>query len=108
MSVMEDLKVEKINIEVQKSIEKTPEMLTDVYKRFNQLKEVIAKHNVGEEPDKTKSVKVFPWVNKTISNAKKELLGTHHYSLIEYSMQNYLVEFRHKFNRRYFRDKLSN
>lgn len=75
MSVMEDLKVEKINIEVQKSIEKISEMLTDAYKLFNQLKEVIAKHKVGVEPNKTKSVKVFPWVNKTISNAKKRTSG---------------------------------
>lgn len=71
ISVMEDLKAEKINIEVQKSIEKTSDMLTDAYKLFNQLKEVIAKHKVGEEPNKTKSVKVFPWVSKTISNTKK-------------------------------------
>ncbi|MFV7237019.1 hypothetical protein ACNO7W_16365, partial [Flavobacterium sp. ZB4R12] len=30
------------------------------------------------EPNKQKSAKVFPWVNRTISNAKKVLLGIHH------------------------------
>ena len=35
-------------------------------------------HLVLVEPDKFKAAKLFPWVNRTISNAKKVLLGNHH------------------------------
>jgi transposase-like protein len=108
MTVMEDLKAETINKEVQKSVEKSAEILTDGYSGYNKLKEVIAKHNVVVESNKTKSAKVFPWVNRTISNAKKGLLGTHHNCINEQYMQNYLDEFCYKFNRRYFGNKLSN
>ena len=107
MTVMEDLKAETINKEVEKSVQKLATILTDGYKGYNKLIEVIAKHNVVVEPNKTKSAKVFPWVNRTISNAKKGLLGIHHNCINDQYMQNYLDEFCYKFNRRYFGDKLS-
>ncbi len=69
--------------------------------------EVIAKHSVVIEPNKTKSAKIFPLVNRTISNAKKGLLGIHHNCINDQYMQNYLDEFCYKFNRRYFGDQLS-
>lgn len=71
------------------------------------MKKVISKHEVIIEPNKTKAAKVFPWVNRTISNAKKILLGIHHNCINEQYMQNYLDEFCYKFNRRYFGEKLS-
>lgn len=108
MTVMEDLKAVTINKEVAKSVEKSATILTDGYPGYNKLKEVIAKHHVVIEPNKTKSEKIFPWVNRTISNAKKGLLGTHHNCVNDQYMQNYLDEFCYKFNRRYFGDKLSN
>jgi transposase-like protein len=107
MVVMEDLKSETINKEVEKSVEKTASVLSDGYKGYSKLKEVIAKHYVVVEPDKQKSAKVFPWVNRTISNAKKVLLGIHHNCVNQQYVQNYLDEFCYKFNRRYFGDKLS-
>ena len=107
MVVMEDLKSETINAEVEKSVNKTASVLSDGYTGYAKLKEVIANHYVVVEPDKKKSAKVFPWVNRTISNAKKVLLGTHHNCINQQYVQNYLDEFCYKFNRRYFGDKLS-
>lgn len=107
MVVMEDLKTETINKEVEKSVEKTAKVLSDGYRGYNKLKEVISKHDVVIEPDKKKAAKVFPWVNRTISNAKKILPGIHHNCINDKYMQNYPDEFCYKFNRRYFGDKLS-
>ena len=107
MVVMEDLKAKSINTEVEKSVNKTASALTDGYKGYAKLKEKIANHHIVVEPNKTKSAKVFPWVNRTISNAKKVLLGTHHNCVNQQYVQNYLDEFCYKFNRRYFGDKLS-
>lgn len=107
MVVMEDLSSKTINKQVAKGVEQSARVLTDGYKGYAKLKEVIAKHLVVVEPDKKKSAKVFPWVNRTISNAKKMLLGIHHNCINEQYMQNYLDEFCYKFNRRYFGDKLS-
>lgn len=107
MVVMEDLSSKSINKEVVKSVEESAKVLTDGYKGYAKLKEVISKHLVVVEPDKKKAEKVFPWVNRTISNAKKMLLGIHHNCINDQYMQNYLDEFCYKFNRRYFGDKLS-
>ena len=107
MVVMEDLTVKSINKEVEKSVEKSASGLTDGYTGYAKLKEKIAHHNIVVEPNKTKSAKVFPWVNRSISNAKKVLLGIHHNCINQQYMQNYLDEFCYKFNRRYFGDKLS-
>ncbi|OXB05340.1 DDE transposase, partial [Flavobacterium psychrophilum DSM 3660 = ATCC 49418] len=73
MVVMEDLKSETINKEVGKSVDKTASVLSDGYTGYVKLKEVITNHYVVVEPDKQKSAKIFPWVNRTISNAKKTL-----------------------------------
>ncbi len=108
MVVMENLQAESINKEVDKAVDKAASVLTDGYKGYAKLKEVIAKHDIVIEPNKTKSAKVFPWVNRTISNAKKMLLGIHHNCVNQQYVQNYLDEFCYKFNRRYFGDKLSN
>lgn len=107
MVVMEDLKSETINKEVGKSVDKTASVLSDGYTGYAKLKEVITNHYVVVEPDKQKSAKIFPWVNRTISNAKKVLLGIHHNCVNQQYVQNYLDEFCYKFNRRYFGDKLS-
>ncbi len=107
MVVMEDLTSTSINNEVEKSVIKTASALTDGYKGYAKLKELISQHQVVIEVDKKKSEKVFPWVNRTISNAKKVLLGIHHNCINQQYMQNYLDEFCYKFNRRYFGDKLS-
>ncbi|HFG0566715.1 TPA: IS1595-like element ISFps1 family transposase, partial [Flavobacterium psychrophilum] len=65
MVVMEDLKSETINKEVGKSVDKTASVLSDGYTGYVKLKEVITNHYVVVEPDKQKSAKIFPWVNRT-------------------------------------------
>jgi len=107
MKVMEDLKAETIEGVVKKSIEKTAIATTDGYRGYGKLKSVLASHKVIIEPDKVKSAKLFPWANRTISNAKKVLVGIHHNCINSKFMQNYLDEFCYKFNRRYFGEKLS-
>lgn len=107
MVVMENLQAETINQKVKKGVEKIATVLSDGYKGYNKLKDVITKHIVVIEPDKKKSAKIFPWVNRTISNAKKMLLGVHHNCINDKYVQNYLDEFCYKFNRRYFGNKLS-
>ena len=107
MVVMEDLTAKSINKEVGKSVEKSASALTDGYSGYSKLKEKIAHHDIVVEPNKTESAKVFPWVNRSISNAKKVLLGIHHNCVNQQYVQNYLDEFCYKFNRRYFGDKLS-
>ena len=107
MVVMEDLKSETFNAEVGKSVNITAPVLSYGYTGYAKLIDVIANHYVVIETNKEKSAKIFPWVNRTISNAKKVLLGIHHNCVNQQYVQNYLDEFCYKFNRRYFGDKLS-
>lgn len=107
MKLMEDLTIESINNQVKSDIEKKTEIFSDGYSGYNKLKEIIKTHIVLVEPDKSKSAKLFPWVNRTISNAKKILLGNHHNVINQKYIQNYLNEFCYKFNRRYFEDKIT-
>lgn len=105
MTVMDHLKSEDINYEVVNTIEPNAAVMTDGYKGYSKLSEVIREHVVHVIKDKTQVHKVFPWVHKTISNAKRLLLGIHH-SVNSNYMQNYLDEYCYKFNRRYFGEKL--
>jgi len=107
MKLMRDLTIESINDKVESALENQTEVLSDGYSGYNKLKEVIKTHLVIVEPDKSKSAKLFPWVNRTISNAKKVFLGNHHNVINQKYIQNYLNEFCYKFNRRYFGDKIT-
>lgn len=107
IKLMSDLSSHSINEIVSEQVEQGTEVLSDGYKGYNSLKKIIKKHNVLIETDKHIASKKFPWVNRTISNAKKVLLGIHHNVINEQYIQNYLNEFCYKFNRRYFEDKLT-
>ncbi len=102
MIVMDDLKANSINKAVNENVDQHTEVLSDGYKGYAKLKEIIATHLVLVEPNKSKSAKQFPWVNRVISNSKKMLLGIHHNVINEKYIQNYFNEFCYKFNRRYF------
>jgi len=97
-----DRKVGFIKMQVMKEL--TSQSINDQVAQ--KVKEVITKHSVLIEPNKSESAKQFPWVNRVISNAKKMLLGIHHNVIDQKYIQNYLNEFCYKFNRRYFGDKL--
>lgn len=107
MKLMPDLTMTAINDQVKSTMENQTEVLSDGYRGYNKLKEVIKTHLVIVEPNKSKAAKLFPWVNRTISNAKKVLLGNHHNVINKVYIQNYLNEFCYKFNRRYFEDKIT-
>jgi transposase-like protein len=106
MKVMDNLKADSINTTIQNNVKPDTTAQTDGYRGYNKLKEILSKHTVVIEPDKKKAAKLFPWVNRTISNAKKVLLCNHHNGINNSFVQNYLDEFCYKFNRRYFGDKM--
>jgi len=100
MKVIEDLAASTINREVSKSIYPGAETITDDYKSYNKLSEVVRK-NTAYNMAYTKVEKVLPWVHKAIANSKNLLKAIHHCIWGDY-LQNYLDEFCYKFNRRYF------
>jgi len=104
---MENLKSETIKKVVKINVEKATEATTDGNLGYRNLKSILAAHKVIYEPDKVKSAKLFLWENKTMSNAKKVLVGIHHNCINSKFIQNYPYEFCHKFKRRYFGSKLS-
>jgi len=106
MKVMEDLKAGSISQVINKDVGAGATAQTDGYRGYNKLKELLAGHQVIIEPNKQKAEKLFPWANRTISNAKKVLLGIHHNGINDSFVQNYLDESCYKFNRRYFGEKL--
>ena len=107
MKVMEELKAASILEEVAKGVDPGAIAVTDGYRGYNKLKGLLNGHQIKIEPDKKKAEKLFPWVNRAISNSKKVLLGIHHNCINDKFVQNYLDEFCYKFNRRYWGNKLS-
>lgn len=107
MKILEDLKGESIERQVKKSIDCKAKLHSDGYKSYSKMKEIVANHKVTIEADKSKAAIMFPWVNRTISNAKKIMLGIHHNAINEQLLQNYLDEFCYKFNRRYFGENIA-
>ena len=86
-------------------LDKIATITTDEKTAYRILKDICKLHKAIIITDKTKVSKIFPWVHKAVSNAKKKLLGLHHHVNDKY-MQNYLNEFCYKFNRGYFGIKL--
>ena len=74
--------------------------------RYVDLKEFVPRHN-AQVILKEKVGEVLLWVHIAISNAKRQLLNTHHDIKPEF-LQKYLDEFCYKFNRRYAGEALFN
>jgi len=102
MVVMEDLKADSINEAVKDTVIEGTNAITDKYKGYAKLKELL-KHEEINTTGMKEVHKVFPWVHTAIGNAKKILQGFHHSIGKEY-LQSYLNEFCYKFNRRYIPD----
>jgi hypothetical protein len=105
MTVMNHLTSTDINYEAKKQIDENATVLTDGFRGYSRLNKVVCQHKVVVVKDKTKIDKVFPWVHKAISNAKRLFLGIHH-SINSRYMQNYLDEYCYKFNRRFRGEKI--
>jgi hypothetical protein len=106
MKVIDNLKKETINEQVQKLASNVSEIDTDDSTSYVELKDFVPKHNAQVIP-KEKVDEILPWVHIAISNAKKVLLNTYHDVKPEF-LQKYLDEFCYKFNRRYSGEALFN
>jgi len=106
MRVIEDLKKGTINEHVEQLASKVTEIDTDDSTSYVDLKEFVPRHNAQVIP-KEKVGEILPWVHIVISNAKRQLLNTHHDIKPEF-LQKYLDEFCYKFNWRYAGEALFN
>lgn len=104
MLVMHELKNEEINQEIELAVRDSATALTDGYKAYGRLQEVVRKH-IPMKVIPQEAHKLLPWVHTVIANVKRGLLGVHHSIGIEY-LQNYLNEFCYKVNRRNFKSDL--
>ena len=105
MIVMENLQSKNINEKMKKTVKGDTSAVSDAYKGYNKLEEILKSHKVINTSEIKETHTVLPWVHSAIGNAKKVLQGLHH-SIGKDYLQNYLNEFCYKYNRRYFDDKL--
>ena len=105
MIVMNDLKANNINKEVEKVVDCDTIVLSDGYRGYNKLEMVIKQHIAITTSEIKEVHTVLPWVHSAIGNAKRILDGIHHSNGQDY-LQNYLNEYCYKYNRRYFGEKL--
>lgn len=101
VSVVKSLSSNDTDYEVRKMVDAAATVITDGKACYNVLKKHCVAHEEIVVKNKKEVPKIFPWVHKAISNAKKKILGLHHQVKDDY-MQNYLSEFCYKFNRRFF------
>jgi len=104
MIVVDDLTKLGVNYEVAQHISPTSIVISDAYRSYSDLHQLVQEHNAMVVPAKEASEKL-PWVHTVIANAKRSLLGVHH-SIGRDFLQNYLNEFVYKLNRRTFTSDL--
>jgi hypothetical protein len=104
MIVMDDLTGKGIDYTVKESISPTSLVISDAYRGYSGLSEIVKEHNAMVVPQKEAHIKL-PWVHTIIANSKRNLLGVHH-SIGKAFLQNYLNEFIYKLNRRTFESDL--
>jgi transposase-like protein len=104
MIVVDDLTKLGVNYEVSQHISPTSIVISDAYRSYSDLHQLVQEHNAMVVPAKEASEKL-PWVHTVIANAKRSLLGVHH-SIGRDFLQNYLNEFVYKLNRRTFTSDL--
>jgi ribosomal protein L37AE/L43A/transposase-like protein len=104
MIVVDDLSSTGINYTVKESISPSSIVISDGYRGYSGLSEIVEEHNAMVVPQKEAHIKL-PWVHSVISNSKRNLLGVHH-SIGKAFLQNYLNEFTYKLNRRNFESDL--
>ncbi len=102
MKVLENLRAETINEEIESGVAKGTHVTTDDYSSYQKISHTV--EHTAHKVDAANVNKVLPWVHKAISNAKRLLLDVHH-RIDDDFLQSYLNEFCYKFNRRYFGDQ---
>ena len=76
MIVMDDLTSKGVNYEIKKSVKATSTILSDGYRSFAKLSDVVENHIQMVVASK-EAHKKLPWVHTVISNAKRLMLGVH-------------------------------
>ena len=104
MVTIDELNSKAVNYEINKAINKNSTLVTDGYRSFARINEVVDNHIQKVTPSK-EAHKTLPWVHTVISNAKRLFLGVHH-SIGKNYLQNYLNEYCYKLNRRNFTSDL--
>lgn len=104
MVVMDNLTSKAINYEISNAISPNSTVLTEGYRSYANLKEVVENH-VKMVVAAKEAHKKLPWVHTIIANAKRLFLSVLHSIGKEY-LQNYLNEYCYKLNRRNFTSDL--
>ena len=105
MVVVENLKKETINQQVENKIATDSTVRTDGSNSFVDLKAKVSKHEFEILKTSADVNRYLPWVHTMISNAKRTLLGVH-YLIGKGYLQQYLNEFCYNINRRYFGENI--
>lgn len=102
--VLPDHQMDNINETVFESIDDKSIVFTDKSTSYVDISDYVELHFTEKSNEQT-TKKTLRWVHITISNAKRNFLGSYHKIKGKY-LQLYLNEFVYKLNRRYFKDKL--
>lgn len=92
MIVMIDLQAKNINTKVGEMVENEASGISDAYKGYNKLTEVLKAHEVVNTSGIKEAHTALPWVHSAIENAKKILQGLHH-RIGKDHLQSYLNEY---------------
>jgi len=103
--VLEDHKADGTDITFENGIDKEQTIVfTDKSTSYVNIADYVELH-ISEKSDETTTKETLKWVHITISNAKRNFVGTYHKIKKKY-LQLYLNEFVYKLNRRYFGEKI--
>jgi len=103
--VLEDHKADGTDATFENAIDKEQTIVfTDKSTSYVNIADYVELH-ISEKSDKTTTKETLKWVHITISNAKRNFVGTYHKIKKKY-LQLYLNEFVYKLNRRYFGEKI--
>jgi len=103
--VLEDHKAEQTDETFKNAIDKEQTIVfTDKSTSYVNIADYVELH-ISEKSDQTTTKETLKWVHITISNAKRNFVGTYHKIKKKY-LQLYLNEFVYKLNRRYFGEKV--
>ena len=71
VTVMNNLQGENIKAEIDKMVENDTSAISDAYKGYNKLKEVLRAHEVVNTSEIKEAHTILPWFHSAIGNAKK-------------------------------------
>ncbi len=89
----------------QRTISPKQTIRTDGGTPFRALKDLGFRHDLHPRMNPQEMDRFLPWVHTLIANAKRFLVGTHHFEAPKH-LQRFLDEFSYRFNRRWFQGRL--